>query len=159
MKKATVRKPISMTPEESYDFLDRTLTGCLATIGPGGYPHQVSMMHSWEPGVIKFTAFRKSQKAVNLARLPRASYLVEKTMPYAEIKGAMFIGDVELVEDYSEIVQIARSVESRFRRLAPQEFAVNPAVDIELTARKRVGVILHVKKVTSWDHSKLGGAY
>jgi hypothetical protein len=30
---------------------------------------------------------------------------------------------------------------------------------IEAQARKRLGVVIEVERVVSWDHTKLGGAY
>lgn len=148
-----------MTDPEAYAFLENTLTATLGTIGPGGYPHQVNMMHAVSGEVVEFTAFTKSQKVLNIVRNPRASFLAEVTMPYSKIKGAMFVGDVEVLDDYDEVVRIANEVAKRFQRLNPNEWAINPQVDIDETARKRMALRLHVKRIVSWDHSKLGGTY
>ncbi|MGM7668033.1 pyridoxamine 5'-phosphate oxidase family protein [Microbacterium sp. A93] len=148
-----------MSVEESYAFAGHSLIGTLATIGPRGFPHQVNMMHAFTDNTLEFTAFRKSQKVVNLLRDPRASFLIEKTMPYSEIKGALFVGEIEVLDDYNEVVRIANNVAQRFQQLHPEDWDRNPQVDIELTAQKRMALKLNLRKITSWDHSKLGGGY
>jgi nitroimidazol reductase NimA-like FMN-containing flavoprotein (pyridoxamine 5'-phosphate oxidase superfamily) len=154
-----MRKPISMTDDESYAFLDGQLTAVFSTIGPAGYPHQVNMMFAPRPGLIEFTAFSKSQKVRNIHRNGAVSLLAEDPMPYNEIIGGLFIGDAEIVDDYDAVVRVATTVAERYQRIDPANWAINPEVDIAATAKKRVLIRLDVKKIVSWDHRKLLGSY
>ena len=71
------RDRVAMTPDE----VAAMLAGCrkvqLATINPDGMPHLVTMYYTVIDGKVAFWTYRSSQKALNLARDPRISCLVE----------------------------------------------------------------------------------
>ena len=157
------RKDITMNNAEVLAFLSegaRVLQ--LATLGRDGAPHQAPMWFTMDDGKIVFRSFTKSQKIVNLMRDPRLSVLVEAGDAYAQLQGVMIQGTATLVTDPEYVLRIygalaarypmvgdepvemdEQSLENAFGRFAPK----NPAVIVEPT------------KVTTWDHTKLGGAY
>lgn len=158
---ASKRSQIEMTTEEIDAFLAVPRTLNVATIGPSGAPHLVAMWFGFvdgdrfSNGTIAFWTFGKSQKVLNLRRDPRMTCLVEAGTRYSELQGVELVGSGRLVEDHDRIVAIA---------LATSERHNGPVDDtargfLEAQARKRVGVLLDVERVVSWDHRKLGGAY
>jgi hypothetical protein len=102
-----------------------------------------------------FWTFGKSQKILNLERNPQITCLVEAGDKYEELQGVELVGRAELVRDYDGRMAIGRSVFERYVGEWTEE--VQPF--LERTGGKRVGVIVHVDRIVSWDHRKLGGEY
>jgi PPOX class probable F420-dependent enzyme len=161
---ANKRSNITMSPEEIRDFLAGPRTMNIATIGPNGRPHLVAMWYGFTGGAnyltgqVCFWTFGKAQKILNLQRNPAISALVEDGTPdYSKLRGVELEGTGRIITDFDEIVQIALSTSSRYGGggiVTPEARGF-----IEAQARKRVGVVIDVEKVVTWDHTKLGGAY
>ncbi len=134
----------------------------VATLDKNGAPHQAPMWFTMDDDRVVFRSFTKSQKIVNLMRDPRLSVLVEAGDAYAELQGVMIQGTAKLVTDPEYVLKIygrlaarypvvgdtpvdmdAESLENAFGRFAP----------------KNTAVIVQATKITTWDHTKLGGAY
>ncbi|OOK82009.1 pyridoxamine 5'-phosphate oxidase family protein [Mycobacterium kansasii] len=81
------RAQIVMTEEEIADFVNKSRTGTLATIGPDGQPHLTAMWYAVVDGEIWLETKAKSQKAVNLKRDPRVSFLLEDGNTYDTLRG------------------------------------------------------------------------
>ena len=149
------RDLIKMTPEELQAFLDERHTMNVATLGPDGRPHVHAMWYGFVDAKPAFWTFGKSQKIANLRRDPRITALVEDGDTYNELRGAELFGSARIVEDKDEIVAIGAAVATRY---------TGPVTDqglafIEAQAGKRVGVVIDVERVVTWDHRKLGGTY
>ena len=158
-----VRKDISMNEEEVQAFLSsgaKTLQ--VATIGIDGAPHLAPMWFVMENGRIVFRSFAKSQKIVNLRRDPRLTVLVETGNAYADLQGVMIKGEAALVDDPAYVLQIYGELAARYPMLGDQPVSLDPQA-LEATfgrfAAKNTAVIVEPEKITSWDHTKLGGAY
>jgi len=147
-----------MTDDERAAFLDEQRVLNVATIGPTGHPHLVAMWYAILDGHLSFWTFGKSQKIVNLRRDPRVTALVESGDSYSELRGVELVGSARIVEDFDEIVAIGRAVAAKYQG---SEAASSPDVlaFLEGQARKRVGVMIDVDRVVTWDHTKLGGTY
>jgi PPOX class probable F420-dependent enzyme len=154
---ANRRDAIKMTPEEVDEFLQGRHVMNVATLGPTGHPHLVAMWYGFVDAEPAFWTFGKAQKVVNLRRDPRITVLVEDGETYDELRGVELVGTGQVVEDYDTVLQIGLSVGERYTGPAAVSDAARPF--LEAQARKRVGVIVHVEHVVSWDHRKLGGGY
>lgn len=158
---ASKRSQIEMSAAEIDDFLAVPRTLNVATIGPTGAPHLVAMWFGFidgdrfSTGKIAFWTFAKSQKVANLRRDPRMTCLVEAGTRYGELQGVELVGTGRLVEDHDDIVAIATATSTRHN--GPVDDGARGFIDAQ--ARKRIGVVLEVQRVVSWDHRKLGGAY
>lgn len=152
-----------MSSEEVQDFLSSGAKVLqVATIGADGSPHLAPMWFVMEHGKIVFRSFAKSQKIVNLRRDPRVTVLAEAGDSYAELQGVMIKGEATLVDDPAYVLQIYGELAARYPMLGDQPVALEPAA-LEAAfgryAPKNTAVIVEPEKVTSWDHTKLGGAY
>lgn len=147
------RHLIRMTDAEVADYLQGRHVMNVASIGLGGQPHLVAMWYGFLEGAPAFETYAKSQKVLNLRRDPRITCLVEEGDAYEKLRGVELIGTGEIVEDEDRLLEAAKSVVDRYHGLPPEH--------LEMAARalmqKRVGVKIHVERVVSWDHSKLGG--
>ena len=154
---ASRRDQIVMTPAEVDAFLGAPRTLNVATIGPSGHPHLVAMWYGFLDGQVAFWTFAKSQKILNLRRSPLISALAEEGTTYATLKGVELVGEGRIVEDREQILAIGLSVAERHNGPAAVSAEARPF--LEAQAAKRVGVVIDVDKVVSWDHTKLGGGY
>lgn len=146
------RSQIVMSADEITDFVARSRTGTLATVGPGGQPHLVAMWYGLVDGEIWLETKTKSQKVVNIRRDPRVSFLIEDGMTYDSLRGVSFEGTAEITDDPDIIFRVGVSVWERYN--GPYTDDLRPAVDMMMN--KRVAVRIQSRRIRSWDHRKLG---
>jgi PPOX class probable F420-dependent enzyme len=146
------RAQIVMSDDEIAEFVASSRTGTLATIGSDGQPHLIAMWYGVVDGDVWFETKARSQKAVNIRRDPRVTFLLEDGDTYDTLRGVSFEGFAEIVEDPEEIFKVGISVWERYN--GPYTEELRPTV--EMMMNKRVAVRLRVKRTRSWDHRKLG---
>jgi len=151
------RDEIKMSPEEIKSFLEAELTALVATIGPSGRPHLVPVFYVTRGEAIATWTYGKSQKVVNLRRLPQATVLVEAGASYDELRGVSMECDVEILEDVEQIALIGHELTTRM--VGNEDVATSASQFVRAQAEKRVGLIFTPTRTISWDHKKLGGAY
>src|SRR6516162_11733993 len=122
------RASIVMSEDEIADFVVKSRTGTLATVGSDGQPHLTAMWYAVVDGEIWLETKAKSQKAVNLRRDPRVSFLIEDGMTYDTLRGVSFEGVAEIVEDPDTIFKVGVSVWERYN--GPYTDDLKPAVDM-----------------------------
>ncbi len=149
------RKQIAMTEEERAEFLATARTAAFSTIDPWGYPHTVAMWFAMENGCPVMTTYAKSQKARNVERNPKVAFMVESGETYDSLKGVLIRGEAELIRDFEYAVSVLKRIHEKMLG------ALVPAVEdaMRKQAQKRVVVRIRPVRVSSWDHSKLGGGY
>lgn len=148
-----------MTADEVRAFLSEPRNAILSTLDRHGAPHAAAMWFVPHEGELRMWTYAKSQKAVNLRRDPRCALLMEEGLAYNELRGLLVKGEVGFVEDYASVVEIGRSLFARYGAVggAPRgELDEAIVAIIEAQARKRVGLILSLDRVASWDHRRLG---
>ena len=150
------RNQIVMTPEEIEAFLRKQRTMSVATVGADGRPHVVAMWYGFIEGAPAFWTYGKSQKIVNLRRDPRLTCLIEDGHAYNELRGVELVADAQLIEEPQQVLAFGVQLTERYQGIQVNGAAM-PA--IQKSAAKRIVVRLDVKKIVSWDHRKLGGAY
>ncbi|GLW62120.1 hypothetical protein Arub01_03640 [Actinomadura rubrobrunea] len=152
------REQIKMTPEEVADFLAASFKVQVATIGPKGEPHLVTMFYALLDGKIAFTTYRKSQKVQNLRRNPTMTCLVEDGVEYGELRGAVLYGTGRIVEDPDVRLRVGAAVGARMAGLPVPEpgrpLDAEFAAGLERSLAKRVVVVMEPDRVVSWDHRK-----
>ena len=149
------RKVIELSIQEQETFLRDTKTIVLSTIDGRGYPHSVAMWYAIDAGCYWMTTYSKSQKAVNIERNPRVALLAEAGSTYDTLKGVLIRGRAELIHDLDACVRLLTRIHQKMMGALPT--GIEEA--LKLQARKRVIIKVTPERVSSWDHSKLGGAY
>lgn len=146
------RAQIRMTDEEIAEFVARSRTATMATLGPDGTPHLVAMWYAVVDGQIWFETKAKSQKVVNLRRDARITVLVEAGDTYDQLRGVAIEGTAVISDDPDDCHRVGVSVFERYT--GPYTDDLKPAV--EAMMNKRVAVRVEPKRTRSWDHRKLG---
>lgn len=157
------RKDITMSEAEVLDFLGsgaRTLQ--VATIGKDGAPHVAPMWFVLDDDKIVFRSFTKSQKIVNLQRDPRLTVLVEAGGTYETLQGVMIKGHARLITDPAYVLEIYGRLGARYPFVGDTPVELDPeALEASFGrfAAKNTAVVVEPDHITSWDHTKLAGAY
>jgi PPOX class probable F420-dependent enzyme len=146
------RTQIVMSADEIEDFVTSSRGGTLATVDRDGQPHLTAMWYGVVDGEIWFETKAKSQKAVNLRRDPRITFLLEDGDTYDTLRGVSFEGTADIVDDPEAVFRVGVSVWERYT--GPYTEDVKPAVDMMMN--NRIAVRLIVERTRSWDHRKLG---
>ena len=157
------RKDISMNDAEVREFLSSGAKVLdVATLGKDGSPHLAPMWYVMDDDKVVFRSFSKSQKIVNLMRDSRLTVLVEAGNAYANLRGVMIKGTAKLVTDLQHVLEIYGGLAARYPVIGDAPVDLDQA-DLQAAfgriAPKNTAVIVEPIKVTSWDHTKLGGAY
>jgi PPOX class probable F420-dependent enzyme len=154
------RDRVRMSDAEVASMLAGNRKVQLATLNPDGYPHLVTMYYALIDGKIAFWTYRTSQKALNLARDPRITCLVETGQAYFDLRGVQIQGTVETITDPDAVLNIGLAIGDV---MAGSQAASAGQGSEEITdyvanaARKRYGYIVDPVRVVSWDHAKLLG--
>lgn len=150
------RLDTSMSQEEVDGFLKVARTAVLCTNGADGFPHAIAMwfVRGAEDELWMWT-YAKSRKARNLRRDTRFALMVEAGERYEELRGVLIRGRARLLTDPKAVASIGSALYERYGLTQPEN-AGALRTDIERQAAKRVGVILPIERVSSWDHRKLG---
>jgi PPOX class probable F420-dependent enzyme len=146
------RSQITMSDEEIVDFIERSRTATMATVGPDGTPHLVAMWYAVLDGKIWFETKGRAQKVVNLRRNSRITCMIEDGLTYDALRGVSIEGNGVIIDDPEEIWKVGVNVFERYN--GPYTEEMKPFVEIMLN--KRVVVRVDPVRVRSWDHRKLG---
>jgi len=149
------RQAIELTAEERMRFLGATRTIVLSTIDQHGYPHAVAMWYVMQDGHCLMTTYAKSQKVLNITRNPKVGLLAESGETYDTLKGVLIRGRAELIHDVDACVGVLTRVHQKMMGAIPT--GIEDALRAQ--ARKRVIIEVSPDRISSWDHSKLGGTY
>jgi PPOX class probable F420-dependent enzyme len=147
------RRQIHLTPDEQAVFFREQRKAALATLDQHGFPHVVAMNYFAKDGAFYMTSYSKAQKVVNIRRNPKVALMIESGNAYAELRGVMVRGHCEIVEGADAVrTAFAAMAEARGTTYSRPQGSVD-------SAPKRVVLKIVPEKITSWDHSKLGGRY
>jgi PPOX class probable F420-dependent enzyme len=157
------RDQIRMTDEEIWAYLaEPSHLGTVATIGPDGGAHLVTVGYVVLDGELTILSYKKTQKLANLQRDPRISLLVESGVAYAERRGIQINGIVSFCDDQDYIYRVLDRLAVQYPDIVNTEVraaARRSADPSEDGVSKRVAIIVKPSRIISWDHRKLNGAY
>ena len=157
------RKDITMNEAEIQEFLSSGAKVLqVATLGADGSPHLAPMWFVMDDGKVVFRSFTKSQKIVNLMRDPRITVLAEAGDAYADLQGVMIKGTAKLVTDPAYVLKVYGGLAARYPMVGDARVDLDDdALEAAFGrfAPKNTAVIVEPTRVTTWDHTKLGGAY
>jgi PPOX class probable F420-dependent enzyme len=146
------RDLVKMTPEEVDAFIHERRPMTMCSINHDGSIHAVAMWYGFLDGAVAVETKAKAQKAQNLQRDPRLTCMFEDGDYYEELRGVELVGRAEVIDDPERMFELGVSVFERYYNPYTEE--LRPFVETML--HKRVVIKLHVDRVVSWDHRKLG---
>jgi general stress protein 26 len=108
-----------------------------------------------EDETVWMTTYRKSQKALNIQRNPKVALHVESGVAYDQLKGVLFRGDAQLIDDPEVVFGVLKRVHQKMVGSFPE--GIDDAMRAQ--ARKRLAIKVKPCRISSWDHAKLAGTY
>jgi general stress protein 26 len=169
------RDEIKLSEDEQRELLESERIVVVASLGRDGWPHLMPLWYVPRgedvlapsrtarrqaggcPEIWIYT-YAKSQKVRNLERDPRATLLIETGHEYGELRGVMIEADAEIHRDPETVFEMAKELTLRYAD-GLDSIEGDAAKALEQQARKRVAVRFEARRVRTWDHRKLGGAY
>ncbi|MBI5506729.1 MAG: pyridoxamine 5'-phosphate oxidase family protein [Deltaproteobacteria bacterium] len=148
---ANVRSKIALSDAEQRAFLEQSKTVIMGTINHDGYPHLVPMWFSVLDGLVHMHTYKTSQKTVNVLRNPKGSLLVEDGEQYNKLRGVFMRGRFEVIDDQELCYRIAVASAKKYQGLDEEQVAQG----LRHYVRKRVALLFHPEKTSSWDHAKI----
>jgi PPOX class probable F420-dependent enzyme len=152
------RDQIKLTEEEQRELVESERIVTVASMGPRGWPHVMPLWYVPRDGEIWIWTYAKSQKVKNLERDPRATLLIETGVDYQDLRGIQIEAEAELIRDLDQIVEYAKEMTVRYSE-GIESVEGDAAAGLRAQAPKRVAIRFHTKRISSWDHRKLGGTY
>jgi len=149
-----IRDKIKLSEQEIAEYLLSSKTLIMATLNHDGWPHAVPMWYAMIDGLVHMHTYRTSQKVRNIERDSRGSALVEDGVVYSELRGVFMRGRYEIRDDQELCFRIG--IDSAGKYMGSDEASAAPFVREQV--RKRVALIFHPEKVSSWDHRRLSAA-
>ncbi|MFM8322702.1 MAG: pyridoxamine 5'-phosphate oxidase family protein [Chloroflexota bacterium] len=87
----------------------------LATCSPQtGQPHVVPVWYQWDGEGLWISSFRSTRKVKELRLNPRFSLAIDTAQPGEPVRGVIFEGRVELIEDHQEAARRGFLVYARY---------------------------------------------
>jgi PPOX class probable F420-dependent enzyme len=151
------RAEIQLDPEAQRELIESERIVVVSTLGRDGWPHSMPLWYVPRDGEIWIYTYAKSQKVRNLERDRRATLLIETGHEYGELRGVEIEALAEIVRDSEAVYELARDLTARYAGSASVDEAAAEALRAQ--ARKRVAVRFEPRRVATWDHRKLSGAY
>jgi PPOX class probable F420-dependent enzyme len=155
---ASRRDQIKLSDEEQRQLLEAERIAVVSSLGPRGWPHSMPLWYVPRDGEVWVWTYAKSQKVRNLERDPRATLLIETGHEYTELRGVQIEAEAELIRDPDRVLDFAKELTVRYSE-GIDSVEGDAAAALEAQAPKRVAIHFHPRRVSSWDHRKLGGTY
>lgn len=146
------RSSVRMSRDEIDAFIHERRPMTMCTMNHDGSIHAVAMWYGFLEGSPAIETKAKSQKAQNLLRDPRITCMLEDGHNYEDLRGVEMVGHAEIVDDPERMWALGVSLFERYYE--PYSEEMRPFVETML--HKRVVAKIHVERLVSWDHRKLG---
>lgn len=145
-----------MTTDEMHAFLDVGRDLQVASLNADGTPHLVTMWYLRDEDDLCFWTYSKSQKVLNVRRDPRITVLVATGEAYEELRGVSINGTAAVEEDPDAVLAFGEKIYEKHWGPIDNDMVRE---GVRVMGAKRVVIRVSPVKTTSWDHSKLSGAY
>lgn len=90
---------VKLNSEEITEYLEKGHTGIVTTLRRDGFPVTLPTYYIAHEGLIYFATPVQTKKMARIKNDPRASFLVESGLAWAELKAVMLYGRISIVED------------------------------------------------------------
>lgn len=105
---------VRLSPDELSEFLEKSHTGILTTLRRDGFPVTLPTYFVTYEGRIYCATPTKTKKMARIQNDPRASFLVESGLAWAELKAVMLYGRVSVVEDQDLCDRVAALIDDKY---------------------------------------------
>ncbi len=145
---------ITLDEDEIRDFLEAGHTGILTTLRRDGFPVSLPTWYVADGGRIYLNTPARTKKLARIRHDPRASFLVESGLAWAELKAVMRYGRIHEVEDEALRERIDRLLKEKYRAFRTQR-AHQPSATRRHYAKGVMLCFVPEGDPVTWDNAKL----
>jgi nitroimidazol reductase NimA-like FMN-containing flavoprotein (pyridoxamine 5'-phosphate oxidase superfamily) len=145
---------IRLSDDEAWSVLDSSHTGILTTLRRDGVPITLPVWFVVLDGTVCFRSPSRTKKVARLRNDPRAAFLVESGLRWAELRAVHLNGVVEVVDDEASIARIDEAL--REKHAAFQTASAHMPESAQQLYRSRTFFRLRPEgKLLTWDNRRL----
>jgi PPOX class probable F420-dependent enzyme len=135
-----------LTGKLAQELLAARLIANLATLNPDGTAHVVGMWFLWDGEMILFPTSRRTRKAKNVVRDPRATVMIDDSRGGFDLRGVTIVGSAEIVEPPESL---------RLNRKIHRKYVTDRGLDLDpvrgYLSTDDVTIRIRPAKVSAWD--------
>ncbi|MFF0011436.1 pyridoxamine 5'-phosphate oxidase family protein [Streptomyces sp. NPDC005374] len=140
---------IAMSDEERDTFLRGSPVCRVATVGPGGHPHNGALWFAWDGSALWLNSLVRSQRWTEVSRDGRVSVVVDDGgFDFLRLRG------VELLGRALPVGEVPRTGEPNDELRSPERLFAEKYGDFRYDGRHG-WLRLRPEKIVSWDFGKL----
>lgn len=145
---------VRLDADEAWEAIAGTHTGILTTLRADGAPVTLPVWFVAIDRTICVGAPPQTKKVARVRRDPRASFLVESGVRWAELRAVHVSGRIEIVEDPLQIDEIGRALDAKYAAFRTPAAAMPAATTVHYAARTILRLVPD-GRLLSWDNARL----
>jgi PPOX class probable F420-dependent enzyme len=135
-----------LTSALARELLSSQLIAHLATLNPNGTPHVVGMWFVWDGEALLLPTSRKTRKAKNLLRDPRATVTIDDSRGGLDLRGVTIVARAEIVEAPLSL-ELNRTIHRKY--VTDRGLALDPVREYLLG--DDITIRLLPERISAWD--------
>lgn len=140
---------LSLSDDELAEFLGRTWTARVATVGPDGWPHVVPLWFVWHAGTLFVNTTRGNRTVRNAETGPRAAATIDDGERYDELRGVVLRGELADATGDPRLPDVVEAFSAKYFGGNEPHF---------LRWRNRLFLLMEPESISSWDFRKIPDA-
>jgi PPOX class probable F420-dependent enzyme len=128
------------------ELLDSRLIANLATLDEDGAVHLVGMWFLWDGEAVLSPTSRRTRKARNIARDPRATVMIDDSRGGFDLRGVTLVGRAELVEGQAAL-ELNHRIHAKY--VTERGLELDPVCSYLATDDVTIRIV--PERVSSWD--------
>ena len=146
---------IQLNADEISEFLEKGHTGILTTLRRDGFPVTLPTFFVAHEGRIYISTPAQTKKMARIQNDPRASFLVESGLAWAELKAVMLYGQISVVEDEDLRARVAGLMDEKYSAFRRTSSAKQPKATQNYYATIVTLCFEPEGEPISWDNAKM----
>ncbi len=145
---------IRLSPDEAWEVIDGSHTGILTTLRADGSPVTLPTWFVVLDRTICMSTPSQTKKVRRIRRDPRASFLVESGLRWAELRAVHVSGRIEIVEDEATMVRIREALDDKYASFRTAQANMPEATRNHYASRTFLQLVPE-PRVLTWDNSRI----
>jgi PPOX class probable F420-dependent enzyme len=145
---------VRLSVDEAWDVLAASHTGIFTTLRRDGMPIALPIWFVTLDRTICLGAPSRTKKLARLRHDPRASFLVESGLKWAELQAVHLTGRVEVVTDLAEMTRIDDELAAKYAAFQTPRDAMPERTQAHYAGRTFLRLVPD-ERIISWDNRRL----
>jgi PPOX class probable F420-dependent enzyme len=145
---------IRLSPDEAWEVIDASHTGILTTLRADGSPVTLPTWFVVLDRTICMSTPSQTKKVRRIRRDPRASFLVESGLRWAELCAVHVSGRIDVVEDETTMVRISGALDDKYASFRTAQAAMPEATKDHYASRTFLQLVPG-GRILTWDNSRI----